>query len=227
MSLSHLLAAALLVAAGLTSASAADLGTIDRVLKDEPKYTTRTPKYCLLVFGPEARTQVWLVHEGDIMHVHSSPDGKAAKTWRQVKGSPTSFSLGDVWEEGGKTCHKNLYSAPKGYSRKMSIRVDGKTQIAGWDRHGKLEFAASAKDAPVVHFNGPRTLDLFREQEPLRSGHQVDLSVVVGTQGVGPGTFVPILCNAYPKNAWPTAVIEYPTKDGGKPIVVKVRLAEE
>ena len=183
MSLSHLLAAVLLVAAGLTSASAADLSTLDRALKDEPKYTTRTPKYCLLVFGPEARTQVWLVHDGDIMHVHSSPDGKAARTWRRVKGNPTSFSLGDVWEEGGKTCHKNLYSAPKGYSKKMSIRVDGKTQIAGWDRHGKLEFAASAKDAPgILGVGVAEDWDERPRPHSLRADHNGEVHLVSAPQ---------------------------------------------
>ena len=82
-------------------------------------------------------------------------------------------------------------------------------------------------DAPVVHFNGPLTLDLFREQEALRSGSQVDITAVVGTHGVGTGTFALFYTDAYPKGAWPTAVIEYPAKDGGKPIVAKVTLAEE
>ena len=154
---SRLLSAALLVAAGLTSASAADLTKIDRTLKDEPKYTTPTPKYCLLVFGPDAETQVWLVHDGDVMHVLDSPDGKSTKKWRQVKAVSNSFALGDVWEDGSNAFYKNLRCAPASRNVRLSVNVGGKRQVAGWDRNGKMEFAASAKNAPIVHFGGPLT----------------------------------------------------------------------
>src|SRR4051812_42896462 len=115
MRLSHLLPAMPLVVAGLTSASAADLSKIDRTLKDEPKYLARAPKYCLLAFGPEAGTTVWLVRDGDVMHVLASPDGKSPATWRQVKGHYGNFPLGDVFEEGGKVRHKNLRFGPSIY----------------------------------------------------------------------------------------------------------------
>jgi hypothetical protein len=208
-------------------AGAADLSKLDRTLRDEPKYAPRTPTYCLLVFGQEADTHVWLVRDGEVMHVLDSPDGKAAKKWRQVKGSYNSFALGDVWEEGGKTRHKNLrYHSYIRFAR-LSVVVGTRPQMAGRDYSGKLEFAASPKDAPVVHFNGPLTLDLFWDQEPFYSGQPGSLDVVVGTRGVGKGTFAAINCGAYPKGAWPSAVIGYPAKDGGKPIIAKVRLAEE
>jgi hypothetical protein len=222
----RLLFAPLLLLAALP-ANAADLGKIDRTLKDEPKLATKTPAYCLIVFGPEAKTHVWLVRDGDVLHVLDSPDGKAAKRWRQVKGSYNSFSLGDVWEDGGKTQHKNLRYYFNTRFVRLSIGGGTRVQVAGRDYHGKLEFAASPKDAPVVHFNGPLTLDLFWDQEPWYGGQYASLDVVVGTRGVGKGTFAAIHCAAYPKGAWPSAVIEYPARDGGKPIVAKVRLAEE
>jgi hypothetical protein len=227
MRLSHHLPALLLVAAGLSPTSAADLTKIDRTLKDEPKYTTATPKYCLLVFGQEARTRVWLVHDCDIMHVLDSPDGKSPKKWRQAKRSYSTFLLGDIWEDGGKVRHKNLrYSANSRFVRLM-VQINGKMHLAGRDWRGRLEFATKAKEAPIVHFDGPRTLDLYFDQQPLISDQHEDLSVVVGTPGVGAGTFALFYTDSYPKNAWPTAVIEFPAKEGGKPIVLKVRLAEE
>ncbi len=83
---------------------------------------------------------------------------------------------------------------------RLSIYVGGKRQVAGWDRNGKLEFAASAMDAPVVHFNGPLTLDLFREQEKAAAQRtQVDITAVVGTHGAGTGTFALFYTDAYPK----------------------------
>jgi hypothetical protein len=229
MRLSHLLPAALLVAAGLTPASAADLSKIDRSLKDEPKYHTKAPKYCLLVFGPEARTHVWLVRDGDVMHVLASPDGKSAKAWRQVKGSHGSFNLGDVTEDGGKVRHKDLRLGRHYYEcDDVSVRVAGVgKQMAGHDRNGKLAFAARAKDAPVVHFNGPLTLDLYREQRPLMTNRRVQLTAVVGTHGVGPGTFALFCCDSY-GNVWPTAEIEFPAKKADDPpVVVRIKLEND
>src|SRR5262245_16890818 len=38
----------------------ADLTKINRTIGKEPPYESK-PKYCLVVFGPEAKTRVWLV----------------------------------------------------------------------------------------------------------------------------------------------------------------------
>jgi hypothetical protein len=226
MRLSHLFPAMLLVLAGLPLAGAADLAGIDRTLKDEPKYAG-TPKYCLLTFGHEGATQVWLVRDGDVLHVLASPDGKSPKVWRKAVRYFSTFQIGDIWEDGGKTCHKNLRYYPGSRHAKLMVQVAGHLQTAGRDPRGTLEFGASPKEAPVVRFNGPLTLDLFHTQEPLRNNEVEDITAVVGTPGQGPGTFAALCCDAYPRNAWPTAVIEYPAKEGGKPLVAKVRLAEE
>lgn len=53
------------------------------------------------------------------------------------------------------------------------------------------------------------------------------LTAVVGSRGVGPGTFTHIFADAFPQDAWPSAVVELPAKAGGRPVVVKVRLAED
>jgi hypothetical protein len=47
-------------------ANAADLSKVDRTIKKEPAYQGK-PKYCLLVFGPEAKARVWLVLDGDTL----------------------------------------------------------------------------------------------------------------------------------------------------------------
>src|SRR3954465_7111954 len=52
---------ALPLAVGVAAAPAADLTRIDRTLKKEPVYQSKSPKYGLLVFGPKAETRVWLV----------------------------------------------------------------------------------------------------------------------------------------------------------------------
>ena len=39
---------------------ATDLAKVERKIAKEPSYQGK-PKYCLLVFGPDAKTRVWLV----------------------------------------------------------------------------------------------------------------------------------------------------------------------
>jgi hypothetical protein len=56
------------------SAQAAGLTKIERHLAKEPVYRGQ-PKYCLLVFGPEAKTKVWLVVDGDTFYVDRNGNG--------------------------------------------------------------------------------------------------------------------------------------------------------
>ncbi|MGL4555144.1 MAG: hypothetical protein ACRC33_28595 [Gemmataceae bacterium] len=102
---------ALLIAAS-GHACAADLSRIDRTLKKEPKYAGK-PGYCLLAFGPDARHRVWLVLDGDSLHVDRDGDGdltapgeKVAATKEDGGDKGHSFEVGDL-RVGGKT-HKAL-----------------------------------------------------------------------------------------------------------------------
>jgi hypothetical protein len=71
----------LLTAAAL--APAADLARLDRSIKKEPAYRGK-PKYCLLVFGPEARTRVWLVLDGDTLYVDRNGNGDLTEDAERV-----------------------------------------------------------------------------------------------------------------------------------------------
>jgi len=56
------------------STTAADLSKIPRTITKEPAYKTK-PKYCLVVFGPEASKRMWLVLDGDVMYVDKNCNG--------------------------------------------------------------------------------------------------------------------------------------------------------
>jgi hypothetical protein len=62
---------------------ATDLAKIDRTIKKEPAYKGR-PKYCLLVFGPEAKTRVWLVLDGDTLYVDRNGNGDLTEQGERV-----------------------------------------------------------------------------------------------------------------------------------------------
>ncbi len=98
-----LLAAVLLLPAPL--ARAADLAKIERKIAREPAYQTKTPKYCLLVFGLDAKTRVWLVQDGDTLYVDRNGNGDLTGDGKRVKvkqqgDSFRSFEVGDLTIDG-------------------------------------------------------------------------------------------------------------------------------
>ncbi|MBY0228334.1 MAG: hypothetical protein K2W96_03545 [Gemmataceae bacterium] len=217
-----------LLAAALLSAGAAppaSLAHIDRALPSPPKLVS--PRYCLLVFGHDTRTRVWIAYDGSWLHALASPDGKAAPVWRHAGKYYSTFTVGGIRAADGKTLYRNLRVQVGGSYPRVSVDVRKHRQEAGWDREGKLAFGSVAKEVPVIHFDGPLTMALWRNQRPLRTEGYDDLGAVVGSRGEGPGTTAVFTCDAYPPKAWPVAGIEFPAKDGGKPILARVRLADD
>lgn len=92
---------------------AADLSKIARTIHKEPVYQSKTPRYCLLVFGPEAKTRVWLVLDGKTLYVDRNGNGDLtengetviAKTGLQFLDEEL-FEIDEI-RDGTRT-HKNL-----------------------------------------------------------------------------------------------------------------------
>jgi len=55
--------------------SAENTADTDKTIAHEPKYQSDAPKYCLLIFGQEAKVRVWLVLDGDILYVDRNGNG--------------------------------------------------------------------------------------------------------------------------------------------------------
>src|SRR5262249_8147594 len=72
-------AALLIVGTTPVTVRGADLTKIERTIAKEPAYKSK-PKYCLLVFGPEAKTRVWLVLDGDTLYVDRNGNGDLTET---------------------------------------------------------------------------------------------------------------------------------------------------
>src|SRR5262245_41600889 len=78
-----------------------DLTKIDRTTGKEPVYQTKKPKYCLLVFGQEAKLRAWLVLDGNVMYVDRNGDGDltgASERVEPTRVEPTRhvFELGPL-----------------------------------------------------------------------------------------------------------------------------------
>jgi hypothetical protein len=92
---------------------AVDLTKVDRTIVKEPSYKSK-PKYCLLVFGPEAKTRVWLVQDGDTLYVDRDGNGDLTAPGKKVEAEKQkgeddggfAFKAGEIRE--GSLVHKDL-----------------------------------------------------------------------------------------------------------------------
>ena len=237
----------LLLAAPL--APGVDLATIDRTIAKEPAYQTKTPKYCLLVFGREAKARMWLVLDGKVLYVDRKGDGDLTGADKCVELNPRGrFAIGSITLADGKIQYFGMQvwvwkndRVHVSLNRKgdFAHRNDSLRQFAGpmdisdreWvdDANVHVEehdfrFADRPQDAPIVHFDGPLTLKVMDTKLALVRGDKPSpLHVSVGTPGLGKGTFTQMLF--LPADPDGAAEIVFPHRDAdAKPIVVKVVL---
>jgi hypothetical protein len=106
----------LLTGCAQLSAPATDLTRIDRTIAKEPAYRDQRG-YCLLVFGPEAATRVWLVFDGNILYADRNGDGDLTQSderfglfqddYDQHRGLST-WDIGDIKSSGGESTYEDL-----------------------------------------------------------------------------------------------------------------------
>src|SRR5262249_15272228 len=162
-------------------AAAAELSKIDRTIAKEPACQSK-PKYCLLVFGADAETKVWLVLDGDVLYVDRDGNGDLTAANKKVRRNkakgqvPGNFACGDIVPADGQTVYRGLWLSGPQEEGTMSVAIDVKSkhgQSAGVDANGFLRFADSPERAPIVHFHGPLTMGLIPPTERTESATRV------------------------------------------------------
>lgn len=239
MNKSNLLATTVWLALATAHASAADLTKIDRTIGKEPAYETK-PKYCLVVLGPEAKTRVWLVLDGDILYADRNGDGDlTAEDERMPKQQFVS---------GGEGFGAVTIAARAG-GNQFSLEVQPK-RIAGqqdsftiWCRpsgntefrqrtDGVLIFGDCPSDAPVVHFGGPLTFTILDwhnplQQPQLKRTENNRLSLLIGNPVLGGKR--PAFATIVPRQSFrglagdetfPLVLVEFPGKEAGAKSIV-------
>src|SRR5262249_52932496 len=181
-------------------AMAADLSRIDRTIAKEPKYQSK-PKYCLLVFGLDAKTKVWLVLDGDVLYVNRNGNGDLTGEDKKVRRgkahgeAPGNFACGDIVKADGKTMGRDLWvsGSPEEGDMWITVNLDGKySQSAGYDNHGFLKFADSPAQAPLVHFDGPLTMalvplpEISRTATSVKKGDKAEVLVTTTVRVISP-----------------------------------------
>jgi hypothetical protein len=208
-----------------------DLTKIDRTIAKEPVYQTKTPKYCLLVFGQEAKLRAWLVLDGNVMYVDRNGDGDLTGASERVE--PKVLPGGCVCEIGPLSLAGSKIQYVVSW---VGIHDNGRVHIVvtrkgdsadrrtAWHILEYLQFAARPQDAPIVHVDGPLTLKpKDTKQVFVRGDTPSPFEVMVGTPGLGKGTFTKFLLVGGDPDG--IAEIVFPHRDpAGKSIVVKVAL---
>lgn len=100
--------------------------------------------------------------------------------------------------------------------------------IVNGDGTGWLAFARKPAEAPILHFNGPWTMEVQDNKQRFTAGHKTMLQIGVGSRGIGPGTFTWVLYpDTIPNDVYPVAETTFPAqKSGAKPITQKDTLKE-
>jgi hypothetical protein len=225
---------ALLLAVGTAvSAYGADLTKIDRTIYKETVYQGK-PKYCLLVFGPEPKTRVWLVLDGDVLYVDRNGNGDLTEDGERMEpekadwqnpGQPRifkySFKVGDIAAAEQKTKFGPLWVLFQGTAK--AVHENGCTIGVGEQRAKGVRFGGRT-EAPILHFAGPLSFGLFepahlvRGQEPrhFELKDSVNwLRVRVGTPCLGNGPKFISFHNDDPSQKLEAqADIDFPCKGG-------------
>ena len=205
-----------------------DLTKIPRTLAKEPQYS-QPPRYCLLVFGMKADTRVWLVLDGATLYVDRNGDGDLTEANEAIKSISTnagysSFQIDRITASSGKV-YSNLRvnETTSGFGLSITVPENG-TQMVGFGQAAKPEFSVTAKDAPIIHFDGPLSLTQYSEKRIIsrqssgKSDRDRALRIMIGTAGLGAGTFAASHCKMCNSHGPMSVKFEYRSDNGDSQI---------
>ena len=219
----------------LHASEVVDLNKIDRSIAKEPTYTGTQPLYGLVVFGPQAKTQVWMVLDKsvadidvyDVLYADLNGNGDLTEadeqfTAKDATSTTSRFSLPDFNDPVSGVKHTEFNLRATRGSRQtfmLSIMWRGKLKFGGGYAEvaddGYMRFAASSKVAPIVWFNGDGP---FRFQHwysgELRIGGADEFKVFLGQQGIGRNSFASFQCHALPEDEPVLATLIYKDANG-------------
>jgi hypothetical protein len=190
-------------------AGAADLTKIDRAIAKQPTYRTKSPKYGLLVFGPEAKTRVWLVLDKsapdadryDVLHADLNANGDLTESGERITGRPDGtdlrFHLPDFKDPATGATHTGFsvrVAAGADPTVMVTLQWRGGFKMGGGypeeAEQGYLKFADDPAAAPVLWAQGDGPFRFQRWYSgKLTIGGSDDFKVFVGQRGLGTNSF--------------------------------------
>src|SRR5262245_39807942 len=216
-------------------APAADLSKVDRRISKEPDYKTKAPRYSLLVFGPAAKTRVWVVLDGTDLYVDTNGDGDLTAPGKRFPGDGAGFKDCTLVDKAGKDTYKLTYISVQRSEAEKRVFLMANVEVVGkYKQYCDSTPAKRPADAPVSHFHGPLTLGLREvnwvcRQKLVAGDKPAELFAWVGTFDKANGCWV-VVSNTvldtpglkrkdFPTDVHPVAEVEFrPKKVGDKPI---------
>jgi hypothetical protein len=215
------------------AANSQDVSKIDRTIAKEPPYTTKSPWYCLLLFGPEAKAKVWLVLDGDNLYVDRNGNGDLTEPGECFTRAPDDnffrvpdLALGDC---------KNKYSDLRVNWRPTGVTSAGHhlNVIVRINDHDQFALASANAETPakatLLHFDGllkPHLMiEVFKQQEHFTRGKEHLLGVNLVTKYPGVEWVQVSHEKGVPADIHPVVEITFPVKTpDAKPTTMKVLL---
>ncbi len=212
-----------------------DLAKIDRSVPTEPDYKSK-PQYCLLLLGPEAKTRIWLVLDGDTLYVDRNGRGSWIEADKKRDADHTlHFGVPEIEElDGTRHTDLNVYAAEsrihpgKYHFGSITLVVKGRygqyTCIDSIDHNSSTE---SPQAAPVRHFNGPLRMELVNQFAWSLGDPSAEVHASICTKYLS-GEWAYVFSSfGIPVDIHPVAEIEFPNSTpDGPPINLKVALSQ-
>ena len=224
----------MLVALLASSTNGQDVNKIGRKIAKEPAYSTKSPWYCLLVFGQEAKAKVWMVLDGDKLYVDRNGNGDLTEPGECFTRAPD--------DDFFRVPHLTLGAAKKKYSDlRINWRPTGITARGEYHLHVLLRVndheqyaivpakAADPAKATLLHFDGPLKpffqVEPFKPQQHFTRGKEHLLGVQLATSYPGVEWVSVSHEKGIPADVHPVVEIVFPGKTrGAKPTTVRVQL---
>jgi hypothetical protein len=219
---------------------AADLSKIDRTIRKEPHYKGK-PLYALLVFGPEVKTRIWVVKDGETLYVDRNGDGDLTDKDEEFSLNCPNCKI-EIRDSDKQTCYLITSISIWSEDNKPTDKTDKTHLIADVDIKGQLVYrqycdarmTEKPDKAAIAHFHGsptiePRTIawKLTPELSRLPAGDRPgEINAVVGTMDAERGCWVVVRSEDLPKDLHPVVEVEYPTSKSGVPIKQRYRLEQ-
>jgi hypothetical protein len=214
-----------------------DLSQVDRTVNKQPVYKGK-PRYCLLAFGPEAKTRVWVVLDGTDLYVDRNGDGELTDDER-FSDDGRKLEPFEIADPSTKDRYKVTSMAVHRSDKEKRVFVMANVEVVGkYKQYCDLTPVETQKEAPVAHFHGPLQIGLREanwvcNERLVRGEPPGELFAWVGTFDKANGCWV-VLCNTVdehrkdlPGDFHPVADIEYPpVRPGEKSIRQRCELKQ-
>ena len=216
------------------SANAQDVSKLDRAIAKEPRYTTKSPWYCLLLFGPEANARVWLVLDGDKLYVDRNGNGDLTEAGECFTRAPDDdfFRVPDLTLGHAKKKYTDLRVnwRPDGVVSGGKLHLHVKLQVNDHEQYAIAPASAeNPAEATLLHFDGPLMpyfeIEPFKRQGYFTRGKEHLLGVRLATKYPGVEWVQVYSEKGIPADVHPVVEIVFPGKTrDAKPATVKVQL---